>query len=200
MTCDRYSFARAVRTALALTALVAGLPAVALCQVSTCSPDVVQPSGAITRVCMPPPGFWNGDLVIFAHGYVSPEEPVGIPEDQLSLPGGTSIPGIANGLGFGFATTSYRKNGLAILPALEDVRDTVDAFVAEQGSPRRTYLVGASEGGLVTALAVEQFPEVLSGGLATCGPVGEFRGQINYWGDFRVLFDYYFPASCPPPR
>lgn len=198
MTRDRSSLAKMAWSALAFTALFAGLPDPALSQASTCSPDKVQATGAITRVCMPAQGHWNGDLVIFAHGYVSPEVPVGIPEDQLSLPGGTSIPGIVNGLGFGFATTSYRKNGLAVLPGIEDVRDTVDAFVAEQGPPRHTYLVGASEGGLVTALAVERSPEVFSGGVATCGPVGDFRGQINYWGDFRVLFDLYFPGLLPP--
>ena len=145
----------------------------------------------------PRPGLWNGDLVVFAHGYVSPEEPVGIPEDQLSLPDGTSLPGIVNALGFGFATTSYSKNGLAVLPGVADVRDVVDVFVDEQGPPRHTYLVGASEGGLVTALAVERSPEVFSGGVAACGPVGDFRRQINYWGDFRALFDLYFPGLLP---
>jgi len=195
---DRYSLARAAGPALVLTALLAGLPAFALSQASTCSDDTVRLSGAITRVCMPAAGHWNGDLVVFAHGYVSPEEPIGIPEDQLTLPDGTSLPGILNGLGFGFATTSYRKNGLAVLPGIEDVKDAVAAFVAEQGPPRQTYLVGASEGGLVTALAVERSPEVFSGGVATCGPIGNFRRQVNYWGDFRVLFDFYFPGLLPP--
>ena len=197
MTRDRRSFARAAWPALVAAALLAGLPVPAVSQVSTCSDDVIQPTRAVTRVCMPAPGRWNGDLVVFAHGYVSPEEPVGIPESQLSLPDGTSIPGIVNGLGFAFATTSYRRNGLAILPGIEDVRDAVDAFVEEQDPPRHTYLVGASEGGLVTALAVERSPEVFSGGVATCGPIGDFRGQVNYWGDFRALFDVYFPGVLP---
>lgn len=196
MSCNRHSVARAAWPALIGAVLLACLPAPASSQ--ACSPDAVQSTGAITRVCMPAPGLWNGDLVVFAHGYVSPEEPVGIPEDQLALSDGTSLPGIVNALGFGFATTSYSKNGLAVLPGIEDVRDTVDAFVAEQGPPRHTYLVGASEGGLVTTLAVERSPEVFSGGVATCGPVGDFRRQINYWGDFRVLFDLYFPGLLPP--
>lgn len=198
MTCDRWVFARAVRASLVLAALAAGLPAVAFSQVSTCSDDLKQASGAFTRVCMPAPGRWNGDLVVFAHGYVSPAEPVGIPEDQLTLPDGTSIPGIVNGLGFGFATTSYRENGLAIRYGVEDLKDAVKAFVDEEGSPRRTYLVGASEGGLVTTLAVEQEPETFSGGVATCGPVGDFRGQVDHWGDFRALFDYFYPGKLPP--
>lgn len=197
MTQARFSLGKVAGPALVIAALLAGLPAPAFSQSSTCSADAVQPSGAITRVCMPAPGRWNGNLVVFAHGYISPEEPVAIPEDHLTLPDGTSIPGILNTLGFGFATTSYRKNGLAVLPGIEDVKDAVAAFVAEQGPPRHTYLVGASEGGVVTALAVERNPEVFSGGVAACGPVGDFRRQINYWGDFRAIFDVYFPGLIP---
>ena len=197
MAAVRSSFALA-RPALVVTGLLACLPAPASSQTSTCSPDVTQPStGAKIRLCMPAPGLWNGDLVVFAHGYVSPEAPIAIPEDQLKLPDGTSLPGILNALGFGFATTSYRKNGLAIVTGIEDVKDAVSAFVAEHGQPRETYLTGASEGGALTALAVERHPEVFSGGVAACGPVGDFRRQIDYWGDFRALFDLNFPGLIP---
>ena len=183
--------------ALVLSGLA--LPAAALAQAASCLPDIqpTPPNTAVVRICMPPTGLWNGDLVVFAHGYVAPDQPVAIPESQLVLPDGTSIPGLVNGLGFAFATTSYSRNGLAIVPGVTDVKEAVSVFAGSQGSPGHVYLVGASEGGLVTALAVEQSPEVFSGGLATCGPVGDFRRQVNYWGDFRVLFDYYFPSMLP---
>jgi hypothetical protein len=58
-------------------------------------------------------------------------------------------------------------------------------------------LTGASEGGIVTALAIERHPELYTGGLAACGPIGNFRQQIDYWGDFRVLFNYFFPGVVP---
>ena len=47
-----------------------------------CEADGTQASGAIYRICMPDL-FWNGDLILFAHGYVSPTLPVGIPEGVL---------------------------------------------------------------------------------------------------------------------
>jgi hypothetical protein len=50
---------------------------------------------------------------------------------------------------------------------------------------------------LITALAIEQRSAVFAGGLAACGPISDFRGQINYFGDFRVLFDYFFPGVIP---
>jgi hypothetical protein len=54
-----------------------------------------------------------------------------------------------------------------------------------------------SEGGLVTTLAIEQHPELFAGGLATCGPIGDFQQQIFYFGDFRTLYDYFFPDILP---
>jgi hypothetical protein len=32
---------------------------------------------------------------------------------------------------------------------------------------------------------------------AACGPIGSFQDQINYFGDFRVVFDYFFPGIIP---
>lgn len=191
---------RIIRTILILVILIISRPptsGLAIQPDSTCEPDAQQPSGAIYRICMPAPGRWNGDLVVFAHGYVAFNEPLHIPDDQLELPGGPSLPEIVNRLGFAFATTSYRTNGLAVREGVQDLRELVQIFAATHGQPERVYLVGASEGGIITALAVEQFPELFDGGLAACGPVGNFRWQINYWGDFRVIFDYFFPDLIP---
>jgi pimeloyl-ACP methyl ester carboxylesterase len=157
----------------------------------------LQPSGAVYLICMPPEGQWNGDLVVYAHGYVAPNEPVGIPENQLFLPDGTPIPELINNLGYAFAATSYRANGLVIVDGIDDLVELVGLFGANVAQPGRVYLTGVSEGGLTTALATEQHPDVFDGGLATCGPVGDFQRQINYFGDARVLFDYFFPGVIP---
>ena len=157
-------------------------------------------SGAVYRICMPPaPLRWNGDLVLYAHGYV-PDlgQPLAIPEDQLHL-SGVYIPDLINSMGYAFATTSYSANGLAVTQGVADVRDLVRVFKKTVGPEQvnHVYLVGVSEGGLITTLAVEKFPDVFSGGLATCGPVGDLGAQINYWGDFRVVFDHFFPGALP---
>ena len=49
----------------------------------------------------------------------------------------------------------------------------------------------------MTTLAIEQRPDLFAGGLATCGPIGDFQKQIDYFGDFRVLYDYFFPDILP---
>lgn len=152
------------------------------------------PSGALSLVCVPSSG-WNGDLIVFAHGYVAFNQPLQFA--NIVLPDGTSLPTLAEELGFAFATTTYRENGLAVLTGADDIRQLVAAFHAAVGSPRHTYMIGGSEGGLVTTLLVEQSPALFNGGLAACGPIGSFRQQINYVGDFRVLFDYFFPGILP---
>jgi pimeloyl-ACP methyl ester carboxylesterase len=164
---------------------------------AVCDPDRMQASGAFYRICMPEPSQWNGRLVIFAHGYVAFNEPIGIPEDQLVLPDGTSLPDLVNALGFAFATTSYAVNGTAVPQGLADIVDLVQVFRDEKGSVSEVYLTGASEGGLVTTLAVEQRPDLFTAGLAACGPTGSFRYQVSYFGDFRTVFDYFYPGVLP---
>src|SRR5437867_883535 len=131
---------------------------------STCDPDSVQSSGSIYRICMPAPADYNGILVIWAHGFQDAGTPVGIPEDQLCI-GTFCIPDVVNSLGFGFATNSYSKTGLAVLQGKDDLLDLVNIYTAQKGKPHKVYLVGASEGGIITALSLEQHPDVYSAGL-----------------------------------
>jgi hypothetical protein len=155
--------------------------------------DGTLPSGALSRICFPPD--WNGDAIFWAHGYVSVLEPVAIPDDEI---GGQSIQNIALGLRFAYATTSYRANGLVAVDAVEDLTQLASALgTAAGGALRLKYLIGASEGGLATALALERNSPPYNGGLIACAPVGSFRGQVNYFGDVRVLFDAFFPGVLP---
>ena len=191
---------RWIRTSLGILLLLALMPAIpAKAQTNAdCLFYGDHSTGAkycITMPLPPPYGMWNGDLVIFAHGYVSVNEPVDIPWSQMTFSDGMggliTMPFLVNSMGFAFATTSYSENGLAIQQGITDVLDLIEVFKTLVGTPNRIYLVGASEGGLVTTLAIERYPESFSGGLATCGPIGSFTGQVNYWGDFRVVFDFF---------
>lgn len=155
----------------------------------------VLPGGALSLICVPSAG-WNGGLVVFAHGYVAFNQPLGF--YNLTLPDGTYLPDLVQSLGLAFATTSYRRNGLAILEGVQDIRELVAQFVAQHGQPAATYITGASEGGAVTALSAERSADLFDAGLALCGPIGSFRKQVDYWMDFRVLYDYFFPKVLPP--
>ena len=156
-----------------------------------CSAPAPQPSGALYQICFP--ALWNGDAVYWAHGYVAPHEPLAVPDDAI---GGAPVASIVTGLGYAYAATSYRRNGLAADVAVQDL-EQLAGLVDQLASPRFHLLVGASEGGLSTALALENASTSFDGGLAACGPVGSFRGQINWFGDFRAVFDALFPGLLP---
>ncbi|MGE3509341.1 MAG: alpha/beta hydrolase family protein, partial [Vicinamibacterales bacterium] len=178
---------------LATAALVAPAPVWAQSAVPQPCVDDRLPSGAFSHVCIPLG--WNGQLVVFAHGYVAPGLPLAFYD--LALADGSSLPELVQALGYGFATTSYRQNGLAILEGMNDIRELVAFFHEHYSTPSRTIVAGASEGGLIATLLAEQSPDLFDRGFAACGPIGDFRTQINYLADFRVLFDYFFPGLIP---
>lgn len=152
-------------------------------------------------ICMPDDKPWNGGLILYAHGYVSVPEGAANAnawEAQLALPGGPSLPDLVTQYGFAFAASSYSKDGLAVLQGVEDTMDLISVFKSKFPAPSRVFVTGVSEGGLIAAKALEQYAEQLNGGLAACGPIGDFPRQINYFGDARVLFDYFFPGVLPP--
>jgi pimeloyl-ACP methyl ester carboxylesterase len=154
-------------------------------------------------ICIPPsiPGGdplanWNGVLVVYAHGYVAPQLPLMLPSEELGL-----FPDLLPGLlsqGYAFATTSYSKNGYAVEQAGKDLNALVRHFkthvLPNAGLLDKVFVVGASEGGLITTMLVEKHPGVYDGGLAMCGPIGGMPAQVQYLADFRVVFDYFFPT------
>ncbi|KAA3614153.1 MAG: hypothetical protein D8M58_18335 [Calditrichaeota bacterium] len=152
-----------------------------------------QKSGAFYKICVP--DIWNRELVLYAHGYVSATEPIALPD--LSIDDTTSMEKIITDLGYAFATTSYSKNGLAVKEGMADLADLIDIFKNNFGRARRVYLIGASEGGLITNLSMEKNFFLYDGALSICGPTGDFAEQINYFGDFRVTFDFFFPGVIP---
>ncbi|WP_018612953.1 hypothetical protein [Segetibacter koreensis] len=146
-------------------------------------------SGEIYQICVP--ANWNGELILYAHGYVSPFLPLALPVEAAAY-----VP-LFTSLGYAFATTSYSENGLAIQSGVDNMLNLRKKFIEEFGKPSKIYLTGGSEGGVVTTLAIERHPEFFSGGLPLCSHCGNFQKQIDYNGDFRVLFDYFFPGVLP---
>jgi pimeloyl-ACP methyl ester carboxylesterase len=172
-------------------ALVLLLPDAASAQPIPGCEQGLLPSGAASLICVPPPGSWNGQLVVFAHGFVAPGEG---PSFELPFLDGVPLPAVVQSLGFAFATTTYRDDGLVILEGVDDIRQLLAAFSLAHPAPTRTHIFGVSEGGLVATLLVERSPDAVDSAVAACAPIGNFRLQINYIGDFRVLFDYFFPG------
>jgi hypothetical protein len=102
---DKEAVMRTVRWAILLflfAALVAPAPAAQAqgATPGTCAEGFLETTPpALTKLCRPEPG-WNGDVLIYAHGYVAPGEPLHNYELQLWLPDGTYLPDMVQRLGF----------------------------------------------------------------------------------------------------
>src|SRR5918994_2811827 len=152
-------------------------------------------SGAPYQFCVNQQ-LWNGDLGIFVPGYTNPAATPTTPTGDI---GGLSAKDVVTSLGYAWATIGWV--GLVVPDSWIDgdllsLVQTAKTFL--QNRVRRTFLTGGSQGGLITTLGVEQHPEVFTGGgLAACGPTGSYRKQLEYVGDFRTVFDYYFNRVIP---
>jgi pimeloyl-ACP methyl ester carboxylesterase len=138
------------------------------------------------------PAEWNGDLVLYAHGYRSLSAPI-------TLPGGgaNGLRDALLGLGYGVAWSSYSENGYAIKDGLIRTRQLRGLFTSNFGRPSRTYLMGHSLGGIVTLMAAEKHPGLFAGALPMCSLVGGGPMEVDYIYNVRALFDYYFPGALP---
>ena len=109
------------------------------------SGDPRYPDDQLILTCLP--RLWNGQLVLYAHGYVQPQEELALPIDELTLPDGRTVPEVLLPLGFGFATTSYHKTGFALEQAEADLSALLEYF-EDEVTPNRpiqtVLLTGAS--------------------------------------------------------
>jgi pimeloyl-ACP methyl ester carboxylesterase len=156
-------------------------------------------SGAPYEICVNRI-LWNGDLVIFVPGYTNPAATPMTPTGDIL---GISAADGVTSLGYAWATTGFRETGL-LVPSTWIDKDLLALVKKAKRFLRdpvgRTYLTGGSQGGLITTLGVERYPEVFTGGgLAACGPTGSYRKQLEYVGDFRTVFDFYFDPVITNP-
>jgi len=140
------------------------------------------------------PASWNGDLVLYAHGIVEADLPVLLPTTQ---DGYSVLRGHLLAAGYAVAASSYSSNGWSLADAVRRTHQLTEIVREKAGRPRRTFLVGHSMGALAIVKLAEQYPQEYDGVLAMCGPLGGALAELQYAGDARVTFDYYFPNVLP---
>jgi fermentation-respiration switch protein FrsA (DUF1100 family) len=118
------------------------------------------------------PDDWNGDVVVWAHGFRGEGERLWVdapPARQWLLDNG-----------YAWIASSYRRNnydpGIGVL----DTKNVTRRAAKLWGQPSHTYLAGVSMGGHVVGAAIERFPDLYDGALPACGVMGDVE-----------LFDYF---------
>ncbi|MET7421577.1 prolyl oligopeptidase family serine peptidase [Dactylosporangium sp. NPDC005555] len=123
------------------------------------------------------PAAWNGELVLYAHGYRGPGTTVYVDSPSLR----------AHYLakGFAWAASSYQTNGYDVGQGVRDSYTLIDRFKERTGlRARSVYMTGASMGGHVTAVAIERHPQAFVAAMPVCGVLGDAE-----------LFDYFLDAN-----
>lgn len=131
--------------------------------------DFGEIEGAGYRIELPEQ--WNGELVLWAHGFRGLDEHGTGFSRRLTF---DDIPARDTiiGQGYGWATSTYRLNGYVPGVGVDDLLRVKDR-VAEIARPaRRTYIAGGSMGGATAQIMAQEFPEEIAAALAFCPAMG----------------------------
>jgi hypothetical protein len=136
------------------------------------------------------PTGWNGDLVIYNHGYDF---------DFIDSPGIGPIGPLWLSQGYAVAATGHSMSGWVLFNSKRDTERMVDVFIEEFGAPNDVYVAGFSLGGIVSAQLVEKLEGVnIVGAYPLCGAMAGSRlwdGGI----DLRLIYEAICGGVAPMP-
>jgi len=119
------------------------------------------------------PANWNGDLVLYAHGYAGTGA-------QLFVQNPAFIRDSLIAKGYAWAASSYRANGYVPGTGAEDThgllkifKDTVRTPDGKKLKPNRVYVYGVSMGGHIVGAMIEKWGNSFAGALPLCGVMGD---------------------------
>jgi hypothetical protein len=143
--------------------------------------DGMSDGGAYYLIAVPPN--WNGDLVIWNHGFtLDPPAPLSIEDLGRLAP-------FQFAEGYAVAASSFQQSGWALFKTKNDLQNMVGVFKDYFGEPNQVIVTGGSLGGAVTAQAIEKahLGNVV-GAYTLCGAVA---GSRNWDGalDLRLIYD-----------
>ena len=142
-------------------------------------------NGAGFKIFVPEP--WNGNLVLYAHGYAFMGSPLQSEDPDLKQKMGLFL-----GKGFAVAASDYAYQGFALPQGVDDTEALRKYFIEKYGAPKQTLMVGHSMGGGVTLAMLENFGEHYDGGLALCPlssrPYLQCRKEFDMYATFNGLF------------
>jgi hypothetical protein len=133
-------------------------------------------NGAGFRIEVPPD--WNGSLVMWAHGFRGDGLELTVDNHPLRAFLVTN--------GFAWAASSFSKNDYDVAQGVKDTHALTNRFNGIVSEPDRVYLTGASMGGHITAVAIEQYPTTYDGAMPICGVLGDLE-LFDFFLDYNLV-------------
>ncbi|MEM9654087.1 MAG: hypothetical protein AAGA65_18480 [Actinomycetota bacterium] len=140
------------------------------------------------------PADWNGDLVLWTHGYRGEGDRLFLNENEVPLRQWL----VENG--YAWAASTYSENSYSVGNAVSDTRRLGSVFRNLIDRPNQVFITGASMGGHIAAASIERHPEYYDGAMPVCGVLGDFE-LFDYFLDFAMaaqqlgLGQSQFPAG-----
>jgi hypothetical protein len=123
------------------------------------------------------PDNWNGSLVVWAHGFRGTGLELYVdnhPLRDLLIP-----------LGYAWAASSYTRNDYDITSGVQSTHALIKHFNGLVGKPEQILMSGASMGGHITGVIIEQYPNLFDGALPICGVMADYE-MFDYYADFNL--------------
>ena len=146
---------------LSLIIALLAIPHLRLCSQTRTPPVLTGEIGRAKYLIARPIVRWNGHLLIHAHGYRNPDEPLiaNLSVDRLAY--ATLLDE-----GWMLATTSYRRNGMILGDGASDIDALRDHIASSFGEPTMVILEGESMGGAIVTLIAERGIGAYQGAIA----------------------------------
>lgn len=123
------------------------------------------------------PDEWNGSLVVWAHGFRGTGLELTVDNHPLRE--------LLISLGYAWAASSYTRNDYDIASGVQSTHALIKYFNGLVDKPSQVLLSGASMGGHITGVLIEQYPQLFDGALPICGVMGDYE-LFDFFGDYNL--------------
>jgi hypothetical protein len=135
------------------------------------------------------PTNWNGDLVMYAHGFKGTGPNLNadiIPARKWFLDNG-----------YAWAASSYSANGWAVRQGSDDTKDLAEFISSSISKPKRIFIIGASMGGNVITDSLGIYPTFYSGAMPVCGAMTGLE-LFDYFLSYALVGEYISGVQLVP--
>lgn len=144
-----------------------------------------------SKILIASPGEWNKKLLVLAHGHRAEKEAL-----HADFPYDSMFFKTLLNEGWIIASTSYRRNGIIIEEAINDLDHLLEFAIDKYGKPDRIYIKGASMGGIISLLIAENLPDKADGILNECNPVPK---QVKFTHKPKIPTLFFTNQDEAPP-